>query len=108
MQQKQDVTYVNDPDFMNGPVSIFDYRRAYEIEEEEPGFVAHRDPNDSRYMPNAGSPDDLMDVSNQAPGMLLSDLLGLDGDSMAADLDRIVAELGGLREELGDDDDPQV
>jgi hypothetical protein len=108
MQQKYEVTYVNESDFMNGLVSILGYRRAYEIEKEELAFVAHLDPNDSRYMPIAGSPDDLIDVSDQAPGMLLSDLLGLDGDSMAADLDHIVAELRGLREELGDDDDPQV
>jgi hypothetical protein len=108
IQHKYEVTYVNESDFMNGLVSIFDYRRAYEIKVEELGFVAHLDPNDSRYMPIAGSPDDLMDVSDQAPGMLLSDLLGVDGDSMAAELDRIVAELRRLRCELGDDDDPQV
>jgi hypothetical protein len=104
MQHKYEVTYVNESDFINGLVSIFDCRRAYEIEEEEPGFVAHLDPNDSRYMPNAGGPDDLMDVSDQAPGMLLSDLLGVDGDSIAADVVRIVAELRRLRGELGDDD----
>jgi hypothetical protein len=108
MQHKYEVTYVNESDFMNGLVSIFDYRRAYEIKVEELGFVAHLDPNDSRYMPSAGSPDDLMDVSDQAPGMLLSDLLGVDGDSIAAELDRIVAELRRLRSEPGDDDDPQV
>jgi hypothetical protein len=40
--------------------------------------------------------------------MLLSGLLSVDGDSMAAELDRIVAELRRLRSELGDDDEPQV
>jgi hypothetical protein len=108
MQHKYDVTYVNAVDFMDGLTDFLDYRRACEIEEEELGFVAHLDPNDSRYMPSAGSPDDLMNVSDHAHGMLLSELLGLDGDSIAADLDRIEAELRRLREELGDGDDPQV
>jgi hypothetical protein len=108
MQHKYEVSYVNESDFMNGLVSIFDYRRAYEIEVEELGFLAHLDPNDSRYMPIAGSPDDLMDVSDQAPGMLFGDLLGVDGDSIATELDRIEAELGQLRNELRDDDESQV
>jgi hypothetical protein len=108
MQHKYDVTYVNAVDFMDGLTDFPDYRRACEIEEEELGFVAHLDPNDPRYMPSAGSPDDLMNVSDYAHGMLLSELLGLDGDSIAADLDRIEVELRRLREELGDGDDPQV
>ena len=80
MQHKYDVTYVNAVDFMDGLTDSLDYRRACGIEEEELGFVAHLDPNDPRYIPSAGSPDDLMNISDHAHGMLLSELLDIGVD----------------------------
>lgn len=45
-----------------------------------------------------------VDDADESSGMRLSELLGLDDKSIAADLDRIEKELRGLREELGDSD----
>jgi hypothetical protein len=103
MRCKYGVSLLDEEDFDNaGLTTADDLRRAHEIEVEEIAAVAHLDPNGPWYAPNAGSWDCLAGGPDEASGMLISDLLGLDDRSIATDLDRIETELEALREELDD------
>jgi hypothetical protein len=107
MRCKYGVSLLDEEDFDNaGLTTADDLRRAHEIEVEEIAAVAHLDPNGPWYAPNAGSWDCLAGGPDEASGMLIADLLGLDDRSIATDLDRIESELRGIREELGDSDGP--
>jgi hypothetical protein len=103
MSAKYDVPYTDEEDLDNANLTTTaDHRRYTEIADEELAFVARFDPDSSSYEPDAVLPVPSWCAPDEASGMLVSELVDLDDQAIAADLDRIETELRGLREELGD------
>jgi hypothetical protein len=102
MQMKYHTDLADEEDFDNvGYTTKVDHKRDAEILKEELSNPAHIEIVRSAQRPTAvvlGPPTG----PDEARGLLLSDLLGPDDKSIAADLDRIETELRRLRSELSE------
>ncbi len=108
MSYKYNVPYRDEEDFVNANLMASeDHRRYMEILDEELALVAHFDPGSPSFVPTAriaGIEEASERGPDEASGLLISDLLGVDDRSITADLDRIETELRGLRDQIGDTD----